>query len=491
MASKDWKFGLGGDFLGGALAEFGEWGEGGVGGLCGEAGVVAVPGELGEVVVTGGAVGVAVGVPEGALDEGAVDDGEGGVAGEALLAGEEFFADEGFEVGVGDEGGELGAELVEEVARGVGLVEGVVDDDSFAHEVGFGFEDGVVAGEAFEGVVVGGEDAGGEGGVWGLDEDVAAGVGVEAALSEGVAEGLEDHAVGGDDVEVARGDVEALPAPVDGVGLGESPVEGAVAGVEVAHGAGVEFVGVAQGAEAEVGDEFLSGGCSEGVAGWGGAGFGDAGGGEGVAACGAELGDEGGDIGLGEEGGFGWWGVDEGVEVGGGAVPEFAHFGGPLAAVEIAGGVGVSAEFVLEEPAEFVEEARVSGVVAEAFVAEEGDSAADPAPAFFGAFEEDADVVGEVPGVIGPDAGEAGFEFGDPVGELDEFEVAAFVLQAGGANPEDVGDDAAEAAERDGGEDDEGRGVDHGVGLGDAVLAARFAQGLVEARCAEEAGEEE
>ena len=72
---------------------------------------------------------------------------------------------------------------------------------------------------------------------------------------------------------------------------------------------------------------------------------------------------------------------------------------------------------------------------------------------------ERGDVVGHVPGVVGPDGGAAGLELDDPVGELHEFEVAPLVLQGAGAHPEDVGEDAAEAAEGDGGEGDERRHV--------------------------------
>ena len=110
-----------------------------------------------------------------------------------------------------------------------------------------------------------------------------------------------------------------------------------------------------------------------------------------------------------------------------------------------------------EQPGEFLVEPRGAGVERQAFVSKQDQAVADPPPFFPGGGHQRGEVVGHVPGVIGPDGRRSRLEFGNPVGELDELEVAAFVLQGAGAHPEDVRQDAAEAAEGDGGEGD-GRG---------------------------------
>ena len=139
-------------------------------------------------------------------------------------------------------------------------------------------------------------------------------------------------------------------------------------------------------------------------------------------------------------------------------------FGGPFAAVVVGGGVVVGAELVQVDPGEFLMELGGAGVDDEAFVAQKVESIAHPAPFFFGGGHERSDVVGHVPGVVAPDGGGAGLELDDPVGELDEFEEASFVLEGAGAHPEEIGEDAAEAAEGDGGE---GGGGGEGVGGGE------------------------
>jgi hypothetical protein len=70
---------------------------------------------------------------------------------------------------------------------------------------------------------------------------------------------------------------------------------------------------------------------------------------------------------------------------------------------------------------------------------------------------------------------------GDPGGELDEFEVAAAVLEVGGAEPEVVGEEATESAEGDGGEGGCGGKVVGGWGLGEVEVVALAEEGAVEA----------
>ena len=136
--------------------------------------------------------------------------------------------------------------------------------------------------------------------------------------------------------------------------------------------------------------------------------------------------------------------VEPGVGAGHGvAVGEGAREGEP---VDVGGVIAVRADLVLVEPAEFAVEARGVGVRGDGLVPEERDAGLDPVEAGGMVGEHGGDVVGEVPGVEDPGLGGARVEGGDPVRELDELEVASLLLEGRRADPEDFGDDAAEAA---------------------------------------------
>ncbi|MCZ7635621.1 MAG: hypothetical protein M5U12_05965 [Verrucomicrobia bacterium] len=165
-------------------------------------------------------------------------------------------------------------------------------------------------------------------------------------------------------------------------------------------------------------------------------------------------------------------GVDEFVPVGAAAAEDRLHFGGPDAFEVEVGVIEVVAHLVLKMPGQLAVQLDLMRVVLEALVAQELDAALDPAPAVGGAGELDRDVVGHVPGHDGPDGGDAGLELGDPVGELDHLEEAVFVLEFHGADPEGVGDEAAEAAEDDGGEHEDRGAFSRGFDAGEAEVAA-------------------
>ena len=222
------------------------------------------------------------------------------------------------------------------------------------------------------------------------------------AKGNALEEGLIDHAAEGEIFEVGVVEGEAFGGPIDGVGLGGAPVEGAKLIFDLADAFGVEG---------------------------GGAGF---------------------------------------------------DFGGPLLAIGGGEGVGIGAELVEKEPGEFLMKSGGAGIGAHAVVAKEANAVMDPAPFFGGRGHEGGEVVGHVPGVIGPDGGATGLELDNPVGELNEFEVASFVLEGSGAHPEDIGQNAAESAEGDGGEGDGGGHVLGGRGLGEMEVAAQVQEVEVE-----------
>ena len=156
-------------------------------------------------------------------------------------------------------------------------------------------------------------------------------------------------------------------------------------------------------------------------------------------------------------------------------------FVGPVLAI-IGGGerVGIGAEFVKKEPSEFLMKSWGAGIGLHAVVAQEENAVVDPSPFFGGRGHEGGEVVGHVPGMIGPDGGATGLELDDPVGELNQFEIASFVLEGSGAHPEDIGQNAAESAEGHGSEGD-GRGqVLGGRGLGEVEVAAQVKEADVE-----------
>ena len=265
------------------------------------------------------------------------------------------------------------------------------------------------------------------------------------------------------------------------MGLWESPVEFAVLAVELHDPDGVESVLADDpaGAEAEL-DHFGDAGVAhvlpelarhdggvgaEGVL-------------EGVEGLDGVFGEEG-VVGL--EFGFAEGGLELGFVVGGlgDELPlsvvgseEADHLLGEFVLVEFVGVVEVLSHLVLVDPAELLEEGGVCGVALEGLVADELDASLDPAPAVLEAGEGDGDVVGHVPGEEGGGGGVARLELDDPAGELDHLEVVALLLHLGGAEPEVVGEESAEAAEGDGGEGEHGRGVLERLGVGELLLVA-------------------
>ena len=99
-------------------------------------------------------------------------------------------------------------------------------------------------------------------------------------------------------------------------------------------------------------------------------------------------------------------------------------------------------------------------------VLDELDPLLDPLVLVLGGVPLDRDVVGEVPALEGPDREEVGLELGDQVdGRLEPVPVVVALVFLG-LGPEDVGGDAAEAAEQE--------QLDHeaaGVDLADRRLA--------------------
>ena len=154
-------------------------------------------------------------------------------------------------------------------------------------------------------------------------------------------------------------------------------------------------------------------------------------------------------------------GVDERVEVGM-AAQHVLHLLRPAQFVESVGVVEVLADFVAEEPGQFAVDIDFAGVFLEALV-EEGHAALHPLPAILEVLALDGDVVGHVPGLNGPNIGEMRLQRGDPIGQLDHFKIAFLLLQLVGPHPEEVGNQAAEAAEGDRREGQNRRGVgEHG-----------------------------
>ncbi len=234
---------------------------------------------------------------------------------------------------------------------------------------------------------------------WERNEGGRGGVTQHAAAAEEIAQTLHAHALKGAAAETVTGKGLAAGRPVEGVGGGQTPVDGTVEGIEFAH-------------EIEVHAE---------------------GGFEGGALVGGQ-----------------------GVKVEEGSAEDVLDAFGEAAFVGVVGLIHLHADFVLVHPADVPMEGGGGRVVAEAFVAEEVDAVVDPAPAVLGVREKHGDIVGEVPGLEGPDFGNVGFELADPGGELNEFEELPVVLEFVGAHPEGVGHQAAETAEGNGGDGDEG-----------------------------------
>jgi hypothetical protein len=79
-----------------------------------------------------------------------------------------------------------------------------------------------------------------------------------------------------------------------------------------------------------------------------------------------------------------------------------------------------------------------------------------------------------------------GFELGDPIGELSGLEEFVVVLEVIGTNPEDVGDEAPEATEGDGGEGEDRRGIIKRFDAGQAEFVAVTVKGVLDLGDADE-----
>ena len=123
------------------------------------------------------------------------------------------------------------------------------------------------------------------------------------------------------------------------------------------------------------------------------------------------------------------------------------------------GVVQVESHLVLVEPGKVAIEECFGWIDGDGVVAQQLDATLDPMPAVLRVLELDGDVVSHVPGLDAPDIDEMRFQLGDPIGQLHHVEVFVLVLHLVGANPQGVGDKAPEAAQRHGGEGQGGRGV--------------------------------
>ena len=261
-------------------------------------------------------------------------------------------------------------------------------------------------------------------------------VGVQATALEGREHRLEDHAPQRGPVGLLLGFTEAPVSPVHGVRLGQAPLERAVFVVDLLHDGGHEL---------ELVDHHRDPVADDGRV-----------------------------------------GLQQGGVVGPSARDHILDLAGPAGLVGHVGVIEIGAHLVLIDPAQFPVHQGLVRIVPHALVTQQFDGPLHPQPPVFRVRELHRDVVGHVPRLMDPDAGEMRLQFGDPVGQLHGLEVLAVFLQFGGPDPQGVGDEPAEAAQRHGGEGQDRRSVaDDG--------RAREAEGLAVAiqRALQEVGREE
>ena len=85
-----------------------------------------------------------------------------------------------------------------------------------------------------------------------------------------------------------------------------------------------------------------------------------------------------------------------------------------------------------------------------------------PAPAVGVVLELHRNVVGHVPGLDQPDLDKMRLKLGDPICQLGHLEKFVVILQVVGANPERIGNQSAESAQRHRGESQNRRGFSNG-----------------------------
>ncbi len=141
----------------------------------------------------------------------------------------------------------------------------------------------------------------------------------------------------------------------------------------------------------------------------------------------------------------------------GGIAEEFAKLTGQAGLVIPVLPVTLAADLVEVEPAQFLGQIGIVGIEGDAAGAEQIHGPHDPVPAFRRHGRGDRNVVGQVPGLKGPDSGEAGLERCDPLGEGLGLEKQPFVLERIGPHPKGIDRDPPKAAKRRGGEGHMGR----------------------------------
>ena len=114
---------------------------------------------------------------------------------------------------------------------------------------------------------------------------------------------------------------------------------------------------------------------------------------------------------------------------------------------------------MLKNPAQLFIEHRIGGVVNYSLVANKFYGFLNPAPAVFRQRTCHRNIICHIPGQISGRAGKTRLQLGDPRCELHHFKVIALLLQRGGAQPQDVGQQTAETAQRNSGENHDRRSI--------------------------------
>ena len=156
---------------------------------------------------------------------------------------------------------------------------------------------------------------------------------------------------------------------------------------------------------------------------------------------------------LGISPGFGGGRVDQAVQISSLRAEQRRHFRRPLPFIKLVPVVKVCPHLVLKKPGQLAIEKGIVRVVAQAVIPQQFDAAFHPAPAVRKIagpilLELDRDVIGHIPGLEEPDLGETRLQLGDPGGQLRRLEKLVVLLQVVGPDPKHVGDQAAEAAQR-------------------------------------------
>ena len=156
--------------------------------------------------------------------------------------------------------------------------------------------------------------------------------------------------------------------------------------------------------------------------------------------------------------------VEQSCEIGSPRAEKRHHFLRPAGLVIHVCIVQVRPHLVLKEPGKFTVNQYVVFVVFQAVIAQQFNAVFHPAPAVGGILKFHRNVVGHVPTLKQPDLRERGLQLRDPVRQLCRLEKLVVLLQIIGANPEKIGNNAAKAAERNRGERQHRRCIfQHGI----------------------------